>query len=382
MGGDIVKLLKLQYNKVSTMSIVLTKKGAAMTNYLKEYIVSHPLKMITYAEYMGLALYHPEHGYYMKNSEKIGRTGDFITTSNISDFYGRTIAKWFFKEKNKYELPPAVCEIGAGTGRFAKAFLNEWKQLSTEPLQYSIVEKSPFHRKLQKEVLHLYDGVHQFEEIEEIHSFKGLVFSNELFDALPVHVIQNINGDLMEVMVTIKNGELSEAFIPLENQHILHFVQQSGMRLKNNQRIEIPLQMEEMISKMSNMLLSGLVLTVDYGYTNEDWQEPLRRDGSLRGYYQHQQVNDVLKYPGEMDMTSHVHFDSLIRIGNEYGLHYQQMWRQDEFLLSAGILEYLQDHYDPNPFSEISKKNRAIRSLIMPGGISTAFHVILQTKNN
>ncbi|MBY0122400.1 class I SAM-dependent methyltransferase [Bacillus sp. S/N-304-OC-R1] len=350
-----------------------------MINFIKKIILDHPLKRISYAEYMELALYHPEYGYYMREKAKIGREGDFITTSNISDIYGRLIAKWYFKQMNMYKFPPFICEIGAGTGRFAKAFIEQWNEISSDPITYFIVEASPYHRKIQEEALSSFNNVKLIDNIEEIAPFNGLIFSNELFDAFPVHVIENHNGTFMEVMVEVHNDQLSERVVPLENPLIGTFIEESGLRLKNKQRIEIPLFMEDMISQIGKVLSNGLVLTVDYGYTNEEWQELGRNDGSLRGYYQHQQINDVLLYPGEMDITSHIHFDSLIRIGNNHGLAFQQKWRQDEFLLEAGILDDLQDHYDPDPFSPVSKRNRAIRSLIMPG-ISSSFHVILQKK--
>jgi hypothetical protein len=43
-------------------------------------------------------------------------------------------------------------------------------------------------------------------------------------------------------------------------------------------------------------------------------------------------------------------------------------------------LNELENNYDPNPFSEVSKRNRAIRSLIMPAGMSSYFHIIIQQK--
>ncbi|KAB2338508.1 SAM-dependent methyltransferase [Cytobacillus depressus] len=351
-----------------------------MINLLKEFIMGHPLKRITYAEYMELVLYHPQYGYYMREKDKVGRKGDFITSSNIGDIYGKALAKWYFKEKNERKLPPAICEIGGGTGRFAKAFIDEWNRIGEEPIQYVLLETSPYHRKLQQEELKSYDFVKQIDDLEEIFPFEGLIFSNELFDAFPVHIIENHDGQFMEVMITIQNDQLAETIVPLNNRQISTYLAESGLKLKNKQRIEIPLSMGDMLYRMSKALSRGLVLTVDYGYTNEEWTELGRSKGSLRGYYKHQQMNNVLLHPGEMDLTSHVHFDSLIRIGKENGLNFESNWRQDEFLLTTGILEDLQDHYDPDPFSEVSKRNRAIRSLIMPSGMSASFHVFLQKK--
>ncbi|UII54841.1 SAM-dependent methyltransferase [Cytobacillus spongiae] len=350
-----------------------------MKNKMMDYIYSQPSKRITYSDYMGMALYDPDEGYYMKRKEKIGRNGDFITTSNVADIYGQLLAKWVAKLVVKSNLPLAFCEVGGGNGRFAKAFLQEWSKQSSKQLNYYIVEESPYHRELQLEELKEYiSSVKQIRSLAELTPFNGIIFSNELFDALPVHVIEK-NGEMLEeVMITVSGAELSEINVPLENEKILKYLENHELTLSNHQRIEIPLAMEMMMEQMSNVLETGIVLTVDYGYTNEEWCEPARKKGSLRGYYKHQLIEDVLQNPGEMDLTSHVHFDAFIQLGEEKGLSLIKKLRQDEFFLKIGILEELQENYDPNPFSEKSKRNRAIRSLVVPSSMSNSFHVIVQ----
>jgi SAM-dependent MidA family methyltransferase len=351
-----------------------------MFNYLKSFISNSPTKLISYAEFISAALYHPELGYYMKNNEKIGPQGDFITTSNVSDIFGRTIARWFASVCKQYQLRPVFCEIGAGNGRFANAFLQEWEETVKTPLTYFIVESSPYHRKLQSELLSENFSVKQVETLEELNNFEGMIFSNELFDALPVHVVEKTGGMVYEIMIGINNEELFEQRVPLTNKEILHFLQENEIQLNENQRIEIPIEMGKMLLKMSKTLLKGFIVTVDYGYTKEEWMEPARAKGSLRGYYQHQMIDNVLSNPGEMDITTHIHFDWLIKRGEQVDLNLIMKLRQDEFLLKTGILTELENHFDPNPFSEVSKRNRAIRSLIMPSGMSTYFHVLIQQK--
>lgn len=362
------------------MSIVFICKGAYMNTFLKALISNSSNELITYARYIEAVLYHPEFGYYMKDKQKIGRQGDFITTSNISDLYGRMMAKWFSFVCKRAQLAPVFCEIGAGNGRFAKAFLQEWKETIQTPLTYIIVEGSPFHRKLQRELLLPDFPIIQVVSINEVEAFEGAIFSNELFDALPVHVIEKHNGELYEMMIGIRNNDLYEQKVPLTNSDILFFLQESKIDLKEKQRIEVPLAMVEMLREISRTLLKGIVVTADYGYTNEEWMNPRRTKGSLRGYFKHQMVDDVLQHPGEMDITTHIHFDYLIQKGEQEKLELITKIRQDEFLLKAGILKELENHYDPNPFSEISKRNRAIRSLIMPTGMSSYFHVVIQQK--
>lgn len=351
-----------------------------MINYLNELISKSPSKLISYADFISAALYHPDFGYYMKESPKIGRQGDFITTSNISDVYGRLVAKWFSSLCIKWNIPPAFYEIGAGNGRFAHAFLQEWHETIRTPLHYTIVETSPYHRKLQMELLKSYPSVFQARSLDELEGIKGMVFSNELFDALPVHVIEKEQGQLFEVMIGLKNDQLIEQSVPLTNEEVLKFLKESNLNLRDNQRIEVPIAMKKMVEEIAGCVSKGLIVTADYGYSDEEWEDPRRRKGSLRGYSQHQMIENVLSNPGEIDITTHIHLDYLIQIGNEVDLKFVTKLRQDEFLLKAGILEELENHFDPNPFSEVSKRNRAIRSLIMPGGLSSYFHIVIQQK--
>jgi SAM-dependent MidA family methyltransferase len=353
-----------------------------MKEIIKQLIAASPNQMISYADFIANALYHPKKGYYMKNKQKIGKDGDFYTSSNLANTYGNLLGKWFARSVGKLGLPPAVCEIGGGNGRFARAFIEGWNEFTDQNLTYYLVETSPYHRGLQAEALRELKDVKfiHANAFEEVEMSEGLIFSNELFDAFPVHVIEKIDGLVHEVFVGIENGELIEKVKPLVNEKIFSFIEEQELRLNDSQRIEIPLSMEPFIKSISAKLSKGIMITVDYGYTKEEWSEPSRRDGSLRAYYQHQLHADVLKQPGDMDITSHVHFDALISQGEKYGLQFLQKKRQDEFLICIGILEELADHYDANPFSEVSKKNRAIRSLIMPGSISDSFDVILQGK--
>lgn len=352
-----------------------------MKTYIKSLIKNTSSQLITYEEFMSAALYHPTLGYYMKEVEKIGPRGDFITTSNISDLFGRIFAKWFIKKVEIEGVLPAVCEIGGGNGRFAKAFMEEWRERSSISLQYAIVESSPYHRQLQRDLLPDTSMLKQVERLSDLPTFEGLIFSNELFDALPVRVIEKEHGELFEVMIGVNSDKFIEERIPLEDGRITDYLQESGFILKENQRIEIPLAMDQMLQDISSILTRGFVVTVDYGYTNEEWMEATHRKGSLRGYSKHQMITDPLRYPGEMDLTTHIHFDRLVKKGEDFGLHFLSKQRQDEFLLSEGILDELEEHFDPNPFSRQSKKNRAIRSLIMPSGMSHYFQVLIQQKN-
>ncbi|MBW7649823.1 class I SAM-dependent methyltransferase [Anoxybacillus sp. ST4] len=341
-------------------------------------------KRLSYAQYMELVLYDEQYGYYMKRKEKIGRAGDFITTSNVANVIGHVFATLFIRLMETYNVPPHICEIGGGTGRFAYAVLEQWQRQSPETFsngRYTIVEASPYHREKQVEMLAPFaDHVHIVSNLTELpSSFSGIVFSNELFDAFPVHVVEKRNGQIYECFVAVEGDKLVEQYAPLENEEIAQYLAERNIDLVDGQRFEVPLAMKMFIFQLNDAIERAIIFTVDYGYTDEEWKHPLRKQGSLRGYYRHQLINDPLRYPGDMDITTHVQWDALRFYGEQVGWTFTHLWRQDEFLLKAGIFNQLIDHDDPNPFSEKSRYNRAIRSLVM-SDIGSAFQVMVQQK--
>lgn len=359
-----------------------------MSSFIVEKIKNIPEKKISYATFVDWALYDAKDGYYMKEQTKVGKDGDFYTSSLIHSVFSKLFAKTFVEIFTIENLPPTICEFGGGNGKFAKGVLDEIKNRAPElmdKLTYIMIETSPYHRKLQKDLLGDYPQVKIYDSFisaKRVYPhFNGIVFSNELFDALPVHLIEKNGETIYEIFVSVENDELVEIIEPCQNEEILAWLNQYGPTLKDKQKIEIPLAMTSLLQELAAWINHGCMFTIDYGYTKEDWQSPERMDGSLRGFYKHQLITNPLLYVGDMDLTTHIHIDAFIQIGEENGLTTILSIPQDRFLLQAGILDFLEENYDPNPFSEKSKQNRAIRSFVFDGHMSRHFQVIVQGKN-
>lgn len=355
--------------------------------HLKEKIESAPALRLDYAQFMEEVLYHPVHGYYMKDKEKVGAKGDFITSSNIHDIYGKIFAKLLIHYFHEANILPVLIEIGGGNGRFAAQLLTEVERIDPllfDKLEYIMVETSPFHISLQRKAIPRSARVTYCRSIDEIPKEKhnGVIFSNELFDALPVHVVECVSGEIQEVFVTMDNeSNLVETRIPLVNPAISDYLTFHDLTLVEGQRLEVPLAMIAYAKMLSKKLGKGSIITVDYGYRFSDLVHEERKGDSLRGYFKHTMVTDPLLHPYDMDLTTHVHLDALEKVFLEQRLDHICTMRQGEFLVAAGILDYLQENQDPNPFSEKSKQNRAIRSLIMDSSWSNSFHVLVHEKN-
>lgn len=358
-----------------------------LINKIKKSIKDSEKGSISYSDFISLALYDQDGGYYMKDRKKIGKEGDFYTNSNVHSVFGKVLARIFVQLVQKDVLPPTICEIGAGTGRLASFILDEWEKIDPvtfAQLNYHIIEMSPYHRREQLSTIQKIEKVCQYESIDEmfgkIGKYTGFVLSNELFDAFPVDVLQRKGNEIYEARVTVEDDALKEVLIPCERVELLNWLRKNGIALRDGQRMEIPIAMNKWLDESSVWLEKGIMFTIDYGYTKEEWMEPIHREGSLRGFYKHQMIRDPLLHPGDMDVTTHIHLDTLIEKGEQVDLTFLAMLKQYQFLLRGGILEYLQEHYDPNPFSEVSKQNRAIRNLLLDDGISASFTVVIQKK--
>ncbi len=354
----------------------------SLKTVIKNEIEQSPNSSITFERFMTLSLYHQKYGYYQKNAPKTGKRGDFITSTSVGDVFSRVMARVLIKEIQKNEYAPVIVDAGSGDGNFISSFLDEVKTVDYkfyEKLTYFVLESSPYHQQLIAErtkhhnVL-IYPSLSTIKK--ELPKLNGILFSNELLDAFPVRVIEK-QRELVEVCIGLNDYDcFEEVYIPCTDPEILNWLACHELQVSDGQRIEIPLAMGEWLNEVGIWLSHGKVFTVDYGYTNEEWETPGRRGGSLRGYQDHQFIENVLQSPGEMDITTHVHVDAIRNIGLSHGIQWVDCLPQGQFLLKEGLLQFLQQTTLDNPFSREHKQNRAVRWLAE----SNQFLVMIQEK--
>lgn len=349
---------------------------------LKDRIQSEKNRLISYDTFIQYALYDQEKGYYNLSRPKVGKEGDFYTSSHIHHVFSQVLANYFIQISQSLEIPLHICEIGSGDGTFAKEVCEFLSKQGFDYI-YDAVELSSEHRVKTSQIVKGQDAFHMFESLEEWQAvrkeFNGILFSNEWLDAQPVKVVTKQNGELYEVCIGIQeNDTLEEVLYPCP-QDILDWLSSFNYQLIEGQRVEIPFYMDSLYEQISQALQKGIMLTIDYGYTHMELSHPARISGSLRGYANHHMKDNVLQKPGEMDITHHVHWDTWMKIGEKYGFR-SKLMKQKDFLLEASILDFLTEHASKDPFSEEHKRNRAIRSFIMGDQIADSFEVCVQAK--
>lgn len=331
---------------------------------------------ITFHDFMEMALYYPSLGYYNSDRNKIGKEGDYYTSPVLSSLFGELIGKqmeemWALLDKK----PFTIVEYGAGTGALCNDILHYLQNNSMlyDELSYCIIEKGEAMQKRQQDFLS--NKVSWHASINEIAPVTGCILSNELLDNFAVQRVK-MEKELMEVFVDYKNG--FEEILRPANDELKGYLEEQEIILPENYSTEINLQAIGWIKEIALSLKKGFVLTIDYGYSAEEFYSPKRNSGTLTCYKNHQVNFSPYSNIGGQDITTHVNFSALSHWGKKYGLESSGFTTQTNFLRSLGLMNYLRNLEIKDP-----QNNRdlilQIQKLLMDMG--TKFKVLIQQKN-
>ena len=342
----------------------------------------HKRGKITFADFMELALYHSEYGYYTSKKEKIGKEGDYYTSSDVHSVFGELIASqleqmWRLLGSNRF----TVVEIGAGKGWLCHDILNyvrnEYPEFF-EKIDYKIVEISRNLIERQSNTLKGLEGKVSWESFSEdgfsFNPIEGCFLSNEFVDSLPVHQVVVENNRLKEIYVTTTDDMFCEKIDELSNPELEDYFDNSKINLKEGQRAEVNLKALDWVKNISYCLNRGFVITMDYGHLAEDLYSEERYRGTLMCYYEHTTSENPYERVGNQDITSHVNFSSIIEEGARSGLSTTGFTRQSNFLIALGILNKMNEVQ-----GDISKL-LTMKNLFLPGGMGDIFKVLIQHK--
>jgi SAM-dependent MidA family methyltransferase len=366
------------------------KSHSSLVELICQHIENSESKAIPFQQYMALCLYAPEVGYYTSTRVKVGKEGDFYTSSAIGGLLGEILASFIVKKMLKSECEMyEIVEWGGGTGQLALQVLDKLCSDHADfyqRLHFIEIEQSEYHRKLQKERLDKHLDVISFwspqqwkDQGKRSHTF---VFSNELLDAFPVYRVRQRAGRLYELYVAWdkEKGVFYECDQLCQTEAIIHYLQKEAIQLQEGQTAELNLAADEWIKDITQWLEQGDLLTIDYGDVSEEIYAAHRMNGTLLCYKDHKAHDNPYLYPGEQDMTAHINFSACIKAGLDGGVEEWKLRTQREFLVDEGILELLQNDHTRDPFGPIAKRNRAIRQLLLGDQMGELFKVLHQTK--
>jgi SAM-dependent MidA family methyltransferase len=344
---------------------------------------------ITFHDFMAAALYDEEAGYYCRERQRWGREGDYRTSPERSVLFPATFAKYFARLFHNLGSPASwvVLEGGAGSGQFAEGVLETLRLRAPEVFEatrYVIDEVSPLSRALAAERLARFCSQVEFARMRDLGSVPiGIIFSNELLDAFPVHRVTIRNGQLAEFFVDAnKAGAFEWTLQEPSTPDLENYFADLDHRLTEGQIAEVNLGARKWIGAAAEILGRGFLVTVDYGATAAELlSSSVRADGTLRSFRRHKFVDDLLASPGERDITSSVNWSDVMQTGVSRGFETIVFQRQDRFLMSEGLLEELELRVSETvDEAERSRLRASCRDLILPDGMAASFQVLVQEK--
>lgn len=338
---------------------------------------------ISFWHYMELALYAPGLGYYSAGKTKFGASGDFVTAPEIGDLFARCMAR-SVSNVLRASADAGFMEIGGGSGRFAATALAEWEALGTLPRQYWILDRSAELRARQRETLqqrvpHLLHRVEWLDTPPE-KSWRGVLFANEVLDALPAHRFVWRDGEVRELHVAI-NADNRLCLVEREADTMLiaatrHVASDLDAPFADGYRSEILPQMPYWIDAVCGMLEAGLAIFVDYGYPRHEFYHPDRIDGTLTCHYRHRAHDDALLWPGLQDITTWVDFTAVAEAATHARWPLAGFTSQAQFLFACGLLDLLQ--VEQLKLDEAGRYALAqeVKRLTLPGEMGERFKVM------
>jgi SAM-dependent MidA family methyltransferase len=368
---------------------------------------------LTVADFMDLALYAPEVGYYARAVQRSGRTGDFFTSVDAGPVFGALLAERFaawWRAMGPTSAPacggppapegsaatplagPArvdLVEAAAGNGRLTRDILDAAARRQGDFYRCCVahlVERSAGARAAQTRVLASHGSRLAYSGDELPSSIDGIVFANELLDAFPVHLVEMGGGGLMEVYVDLHRDRLVDRPGPLSSPALAAYLTESGVTLAAGARAEVNLAAPAWVADVAARLRRGYLVIIDYGYEAAELYSEARSRGTLASYHRH--LVDTpeadaearpawLADPGNRDLTAHVDFTAVRRAAERAGLETVTVASQTRFLL---------DVLEGSPLvAELSAPDRladrlALKTLLMPGGLGTTLTVMVFAK--
>jgi SAM-dependent MidA family methyltransferase len=359
---------------------------------IDDRIHNAPQQQITFAEYMDLVLYHPQHGYYASNANRISERGDFLTSPHLADDFGEMLAIQLYQIWQILGSPPqfSIVEMGAGQGLLAAQVLAYSQREYSDffrSIDYIIIETAP--AMIGSQQARLQDLPVRWCDWTDIpdQSITGCFLSNELIDAFPVHQVIVTKDKLQEIYVTAgeKDRVFNESIGKLSTDELAKYWQLNRIDLLDDRypheyRTEVNLAALDWLEQVANKLQRGYIISIDYGYSADRYYNPMRERGTLQCYYRHAHHNDPYINIGNQDLTAHVDFTALQNQGELLGLQTVGFTKQGMFLMALGLGERIAAiSSSSGEIQSLLQRRQNLHQLIDPIGLGK-FGVLIQSQ--
>jgi SAM-dependent MidA family methyltransferase len=319
---------------------------------------------LPFAEFMEEALYG-EGGYYATAAPRIGPAGDFITGASLSPLFGRSTARLLARLAAQLGAPADLLEAGYGDGTHLAAVL----AAQDAAARGRVLAWDRVRRPLP-------EAVETLDSLPELGApIHGVVFSYELFDALPVNRLRlSAAGEWQELHVALgSEGEFDWQLLPPSSPELAALLGPAAAAVEPGQIVDLAPGWRPLYGQLASTLERGLLVTCDYGFERRRLLDPrVRRHGTLACHRRQTVHRNPFVDVGTQDLTAHVDFSALIEEGEAAGLETVGLVSQAEWLGACGVFEDL---------AEADTATRlAAAQLMNPDGMGTEIKVLVQAR--
>lgn len=372
---------------------------------------------ISFADYMQSALYEPGLGYYASGYPVFGADGDFVTAPGLGELYAKCLALQCDEvitalENNKSPTgqgqnndEPCLIEFGAGNGFLARVLLEQITTLrakrNQQPLAYHIIETSGSLRQRQQTELarlapDISSRVQWHERLPE--NLSGVVIANEVLDAMPVERLRWQQQQLQQLRVEydVARESLTASYVPVQSgadappwlEELTQLLATLPQPLADGYCFEFNTYVRGWLAAIADMLSSGAVLLVDYGYPRVEYFLPERDQGTLMCYFRHHAHDDPYYLPGAQDITAHVDFTAVVEAAVDAGFNLNGYTSQSAFLQANDLLGFAEQSLQLSSNAKNEKHHQLeslqlmqeVKTLCLPGSMGDRFQVMGLTK--
>ena len=294
---------------------------------------------ITFAEFMELALYHAQGGYYTTPSA-FGAQGDYFTSPAAHPAFGALIAIQLQRMWEVLDRPSqfVVVEMGAGSGLLARDVVGYAAGMSAsfaQSLRYMTLERYALPGEARPPPNGIYPIITRGVPLKEV---VGCFISNEIVDSFPVHRFQIHQRAVTEIYVSLdEHGRLTDVLDQPSTPLLAQRLDGLGLSLPEGFLGEVNLRIGPWMNEVSTALGRGFVVTIDYGHEAGELYSHKRAKGTLQTHYRHTRGGSPYQHMGWQDITAHVDFSSVAAEGSSLGLQSLGLTTQSRFLKTLGF---------------------------------------------
>jgi len=335
--------------------------------------------------FMQAALYEPEQGYYESNIV-FGEAGDFVTAPELGPWLSLGFADLMLNCWRQMGDPEQwiLLEQGSGSGKLLASLMDILPQMLPVMAQRVVsVERSQTLRNRQRTLfterglaVELHASLDDLDACENV-----IVFSNELPDAFPVSCFRYRQGQYYQRGV-VRQADGSLAWIDAQQPMLSppHIAQSLSDMWSDDYISEFNPGLSVWQQSLAHVVQRGFILTLDYGYSQQEYYRPGRAEGTLLAHLEHRAIEDVLSEPGSRDITSHVDFSALVQAGRDAGPQPVLWMSQGGWLAQSPSVQAFVQSLAIQPDVQSMHLLAHAKRMLMPFGLGEVFKLLVQAR--